>query len=278
MRLTHNMYSLSIYKTYRNRIKDESKALGNISNGTKLNSAKDNPGKIGKNETLKIQVMTNDAASKNIQDANSMLQTFDGSLQEINDNLCRMRELSVSAGSGAITDEDKESIQNEIDSIKKNINDLANNTEFNGIKLSVASPTALNENSTGSIKSTTGTMDDESIQIPFFDVTCENLGISDLDVNNLNSSVGAIDNATKMVTKFRSRYGSIQNRLEGTGEYLSEKDTCVQTAQSRIGDSDIAEEMMNYSKNQLLVNSSIGLMAQSNNFPKDVLNILGNVK
>ncbi|AVK48270.1 flagellin [Clostridium sp. MF28] len=278
MRLTHNMYSLSIYKTYRNRIKDESKALGNISNGTKLNSAKDNPGKIGKNETLKIQVMTNDAASKNIQDANSMLQTFDGSLQEINDNLCRMRELSVSAGSGAITDEDKESIQNEIDSIKKNINDLANNTEFNGIKLSVASPTALNENSTGSIKSTTGTMDDESIQIPFFDVTCENLGISDLDVNNLNSSVGAIDNATKMVSKFRSRYGSIQNRLEGTGEYLSEKDTCVQTAQSRIGDSDIAEEMMNYSKNQLLVNSSIGLMAQSNNFPKDVLNILGNVK
>lgn len=112
----------------------------------------------------------------------------------------------------------------------------------------------------------------------FFDVTCENLGISDLDVNNLNSSVGAIDNATKMVSKFRSRYGSIQNRLEGTGEYLSEKDTCVQTAQSRIGDSDIAEEMMNYSKNQLLVNSSIGLMAQSNNFPKDVLNILGNVK
>ncbi|MBE6086967.1 MAG: flagellin [Clostridium beijerinckii] len=278
MRLTHNMYSLSIYKTYRNRIKDESKALGNISNGTKLNSAKDNPAKIGKNETLKIQVMTNDAASKNIQDANSMLQTFDGSLQEINDNLCRMRELSVSAGSGAITDEDKESIQNEIDSIKKNINDLANNTEFNGIKLSVASPTALNENSTGSIKSTTGTMDDESIQIPFFDVTCENLGISDLDVNNLNSSVGAIDNATKMVSKFRSRYGSIQNRLEGTGEYLSEKDKCVQTAQSRIGDSDIAEEMMNYSKNQLLVNSSIGLMAQSNNFPKDVLNILGNVK
>ena len=278
MRLTHNMYSLSIYKTYRNRIKDESKALGNISNGTKLNSAKDNPSKVGKNETLKIQVMTNDAASKNIQDANSMLQTFDGALQEVNDNLCRMRELSVSAGSGAITDEDKESIQNEIDSIKKNINDLANNTEFNGIKLSVASPTNLNENSTGSIKSTTGTMDDESIQIPFFDVTCENLGISDLDVNNLDSSVGAIDNATKMVTKFRSRYGSIQNRLEGTGEYLSEKDTCVQTAQSRIGDSDIAEEMMNYSKNQLLVNSSIGLMAQSNNFPKDVLNILGNVK
>ncbi len=278
MRLTHNMYSLSIYKTYKNRIKDESEALGKISNGTKLNSAKDNPAKIGKNETLKIQVMTNDAANKNIQDANSMIQTFDGSMQEINDNLCRMRELAVNAGSGILTDEDKNSIQNEIDSIKKNINDLANNTEFNGVKLSVASSTALNENSTKTIKAAIGTMDDESIQIPFFDVTCENLGISDLNVNNLNSSVGAIDNATQMVSKFRSKYGSIQNRLEGTGDYLSEKDTCVQTAQSRIGDADIAEEMMNYSKNQLLVNSSIALMAQSNNFPKDCLNILANVK
>lgn len=278
MRLTHNMYSLSIYKTYKGRITDESKALNNISTGSRLNSAKDNPGKIGINETLKIQVMANDAASKNIQDANSMLQTFDGSLQEINDNLCRMRELAVSAGSGALTDEDKNTIQNEIDTIKKGINDLANNTEFNGIKLSVPSDTSLNESPTKTIKAAIGTMDDESIQIPFFDVTSKNLGISDLDVTNLNASVGAIDNATQMISKFRSKYGSIENRLDGTADYLSEKDTCVQTAQSRIGDADIAEEMMNYSKNQLLVNSSIGLMAQSNNFPKDCLNILANVK
>jgi flagellin len=272
------MYSLSIYKTYKNRINDESKASNNISNGTKLNSAKDNPAKIGKNETLKIQVMTNDAASKNIQDANSMLQTFDGALQEINDNLCRMRELSVGAGSGALTDEDKKNIQNEIDSIKKNINDLANNTEFNGMKLSVASSTPLNESSTKTIKATVGSMDDENIEIPFFDVSCENLGISDLEVNNLKTSVGAIDKATQMISKMRSKYGAIQNRLEGTADYLGNKDICIQTTQSRIGDADIAEEMMKYSKSQLLVNSSIGLMAQSNNFPKDVLNILGNVK
>ena len=139
MRLTHNMFSLSIYKTYKNRIKDNAKASNNISTGSKLNSAKDNPGKIGKNETLKIQVLTNDAASKNIQDANSMIQTFDGALQGINDNLARMKELTVSAGSGTLTDEDKKNIQNEIDSIKADINGLANNTEFNGVKLSDSS-------------------------------------------------------------------------------------------------------------------------------------------
>lgn len=278
MRLSHNMFSLSIYRTYKGRITDESKALNNISTGSKLSSAKDNPAKIGKNETLKIQVLTNDAASKNIQDTNSMLQTFDASLQEINNSLNRMRQLTVSAGSGALTDDDKKIIQNEIDSIKKDITDLSNNTEFNGIKLSNVGSSSLNLEPTKTIKSAIGNMDDESIDIPIFDISTSNLGIEDLDINNLDESIDAVDKATQMVSKIRSKYGSIQNRLEGTADYLSNKDINIQTAQSRIGDADIAEEMMNYSKNQLLVNSSIGLLAQSNNFPKDCLNILANVK
>ncbi|WP_017211326.1 flagellin [Clostridium beijerinckii] len=278
MRLNHNMYSLGIYKTYKGRISDESKALNNITTGKRLNSAKDNPGRIGKNETLKIQVLTNDAASKNIQDANSMLQTFDGSLQEINNSLARLKELTISSGSGSLSDEDKKIIQNEIDSVKKDIRDLGNNTEFNGVKLSVSGTTILNENPTKIINASIGTTDGENMNIPFFDINIKNLGIDDLDINNVDASIGAIDTATKMVSKIRSTYGSILNRLEGTGDYLSSKDINIQTAQSRIGDADIAEEMMNYSKNQLLVNSSLGLMAQSNNFPKDCLNILANVK
>ena len=279
MRLTHNMFSLSIYKTYKGKIEENAKALNNISTGSKLSSAKDNPGKIGKNETLKIQVLTNDAASKNIQDANSMIQTFDGALQGINDNLCRMKELTVSAGSGSLTPDDKKIIQNEINSIKADIDGLANNTEFNGVKLSDSTVASANGDPIKTIKTTIGTMDDESMEIPFYNVSAENLGVgSTLDVNNLDSSIQAIDKATQMVSKIRSTYGAIQNRLEGTADYLSSKDINIQTAQSRIGDADIAEEMMNYSKSQLLVNSSIGLMAQSNNFPKDALNILANVK
>ncbi|ALB44537.1 flagellin [Clostridium beijerinckii] len=275
MRLNHNMFSLSIYQTYKSRLKENSKALNNISTGSKLGSAKDNPNKIGKNETLKIQVLTNNAASKNIQDTNSMIQNFDGSLQQINDSLCRMKELAVSAESGSITDEDKKIIQNEINSIKDEINSFANNTEFNGIKLSDSSLTGL---ASGSIKTTIGTMEDERMDIPIFNVTSDNLGIANLDVSNMDASLNAIDNATQMISKVRSKYGSIQNRLEGTADYLSSRDINIQTTQSRIGDADIAEEMMNYSKSQLLVNSSIGLLAQSNNFPKDCLNILANVK
>ena len=207
-----------------------------------------------------------------------MLQTFDGSLQEIDDSLSRIKELTVSSGSGALTDSDKKIIQNEIDSIKADIDGLANNTEFNGIKLSVSSTSSLNLNATKTIKSAIGTMDDESIDIPFFDVSASNLGVGDLDISDINKSLESVDKAIQMVSKIRSKYGSIQNRLEGTADYLSSRDINVQTAQSRIGDADIAEEMMKYSKSQLLVNSSIGLMAQSNNFPKDCLNILANVK
>ncbi|MFW2487088.1 flagellin [Clostridium chromiireducens] len=275
MRLTHNMFSLSIHKTYIGRIADESKALNNISTGSKLNSAKDNPNRIGKNETLKIQILTNDAASRNIQDTNSMIQTFDGVLQEMNNSLSRMKELTVNAGSGSLTDVDKKIIQNEIDSIKAELDNFANSTEFNGIKLSDSSVSGDN---TKSIKTAIGTMDGESMDIPFFNVSASNLGVGSLDISDIKSSLESVDKAIEMVSKVRVRYGSIQNRLEGTADYLSSKDISIQTSQSRIGDADVAEEMMNYSKSQLLVNSSIGLLAQSNNFPKDCLNILANVK
>jgi len=276
VRLTHNMFSLSIYKSYKNQLIDNAKASNNISTGSKLNSAKDNPNRIGKNETLKIQVLTNDAASKNIQDANSMIQTFDGALQGVNDNLARMKELTVKAGSGTVTAEDKKNIQTEIDSIKSDINSLVNNTEFNGVKLS---DSTLTGEATSSIKTAIGNMDDENMAIPFFNVSAENLGVgSTLDVSNVDAANAAIDKATQMVSKIRSQYGSMQNRLEGTADYLSSKDINVQTAQSSIGDADIAEEMMQYSKSQILIQSSLGLMAQSNNFPKDALKILENVR
>ncbi|EHJ01488.1 flagellin domain protein [Clostridium sp. DL-VIII] len=278
MRLSHNMFSLSIYQAYKSRLSENAKALNNVSTGSKLNSAKDNPDKIGRNETLKIQVLTNDAASKNIQDANSMIQTFDGSLQQINDSLSRMKELAVSAGAGSLSDDDKKIIQNEIDSIKADINDIANNTEFNGVKLNSTSTSPLNENPTKLVKTEIGNMEGESVEIPFFDVSSSNLGISGLDINDVGGSIKAVDNATQMVSRIRSKYGALQSNLEGTVDYLSSKDIVIQKAQSTIGDADIAEEIMNYSKSQILIQSSIGLIAQSNKFPQDALNILGNAR
>lgn len=278
MRLNHNMYSLSIYQSYKKELSENAKALNNISTGQKLNSAKDNPYKIGKNETLKIQVLTNDAASKNIQDTNSMIQTFDGALQEINNNLVRMKELTVQAGSGTLMPEDRQKIQEEIESIKADITTLANNTEFNGVALSDSKVEGITGDNFSVLKSTIGTMDDEKIDVPFYNLSLSSLGLDSIDMNDSDSANSAVDRAIKMVTKVRSEYGSIYNRLEGTADYLSSKDVTIQGAQSKIGDADIAEEMINFSKSQILIQASTALMAQSNKFPQDALNILANVK
>jgi flagellin len=272
------MFSMSIFKTYKGELADNAKALNNISTGKKLESSKDNPYKIGKNETLKIQVLTSDAASKNIQDTNSMIQTFDSALQEINNSLVRMKQLTVSSGDGALTDEDKAIIQNEIDSIKADIKDLANNTEFNGVKLNDSSLLGPTGSNTTIVKAAIGNSDDENMDIPFYNIGLDSLGIKDVSSNNPDLANESVENAIKMVSAIRSRYGSIQNRLEGTGDYLSSKSNTIEKVQSNIGDADVAEEMMNYSKSGILIQSSIALMAQSNNFPKDALNILSNVK
>lgn len=280
MRLSHNMFSLNIYQTYKGRLAENSKASNNISTGQKINSAKDNPEKIGRNERLKINVLSNNAISQNIQDTNSMIQTFDGSLQEINNNLSRLKELTVKAGSGTLTDSDQELIQGEMDSILADIRELGSGTEFNGIKLSDLSVT---DNSNPNTREClVGNMVGEKVKIPSFNLSPEMLGIDNLKANksqddpatNFTGGITAVNNAIILVGKIRSEYGAMQTNLEETQSNLSDITLSVGKAQSNIGDSDIAKEMLEYSRTNILIQSSIGLMAQSNNFPKDALKVL----
>lgn len=284
MRLGHNMYSLNIFKNYKNTLVDNSKALGNISTGVKLNSAKDNPNKIAQSENLKLQIIARNAAQSNIQDTNSMLQTFDGALQEMNNNLSRLQELTVSAANGTKSEEDKAIIQKEIDHILKGMDELAENTDFNGRKMTASNVTGitnLDDIEPDYKNSVIGTLSGEKIKIPFYGLTSENLGIKDIDVtqdNGASEATSKVENATAIISRVRSKYGAIQSRLEETYSSMDEINENLATAQSSIADSDIAEEMMNYARTNILYQSSISLMAQSNKFPQDALNILSNVR
>lgn len=100
-------------------------------------------------------------------------------------------------------------------------------------------------------------MNDEQIDIPLFNVSSENLGVVKISIDNVDEANEAVDKATKMVSKIRSRYGVIQSRLEGTDEYLGSKGISIQKVQSNIGDADIAGEMMNFSKSEILIKSSM---------------------
>ena len=179
MRLNKNMFSLNIYRTYSNNISKGSKALNNISSGMKINSAKDNPSKIGQNENLKITLLSSKKAEQNIQDTNSMIQTFDSSMQEVNDMLGRMRQLTVQASNGSLSSDDVNAVQDEIDSLRDGIKDIVNNTEFNGIGMSDESVTGFDANYK---KSIIGALGDESVDIPYYNLSIENLGIDNLDM------------------------------------------------------------------------------------------------
>ncbi|MBZ0312908.1 flagellin [Clostridium butyricum] len=274
MRLNKNIFSLNIYRTYKNNISSGSKALNNISSGVKINSAKDNPSKIGQNQNLKISILSSQRAEHNIQDTNSMLQTFDGSMQEMNDTLNRIRELTIQASNEALSSEDISSIQDEVDQLKNGIEDIVNNTKFNGINMSDKSVSGLESVYK---KSLIGAMGDETVEIPYFNMSIENLGIDKLDMLNGTENLGAIDNAINMVSTIRGNYGAIQNSLEETAENLSAKNINLQSAQSKIGDADVAKEYIEYSTSQILIQSSISLIAQANQIPQDALQIIGNI-
>lgn len=272
MRLNKNMYSMNIYSNYKNKLSKNSDAMNNISSGLKLNKAKDNANKIQQSETLKIQVRSNSAAQRNIQDTTSMIQTFDGAMSEMNNSLSRIKELTVQAGNGALSEGDRNSIQMEIDALTNHITFMAENTEFNGVKLL---------NTDGSLETMIGIFEDETTKIPKINLTAKSIGIENmnvLDSSNIDNCNISIDGAISKVSNARSKMGAIQSRLEQSYDNMNENNASLEKTQSRIADADIAEEMLKFSETQILIQSSISLMAQSNQLPKDALQILANIK
>ncbi|MBC2455895.1 flagellin [Clostridium beijerinckii] len=278
MRLSHNMFSEGIYKNYKRTLVKNSNAMNNISTGKKLNSAKDNPNKIAQAENLKINLLSRDAASQNIQDTNSMLQTFDGALQEMNNNISRLKQLTVQAANGTNEPEDRAVIQKEIDKIKEDMNYIANNTSFNGIVMSDSTATATTPNNK---QSTIGALPDEKVDIPIYNLTNIATGIDQIDVNDptkLNSNLKWVDDAGNTISSIRSKYGAIQSRLDNTLDDISGMNGPLTSALSSIEDADIAQESLEFSRTQIIYQASISLMAQSNKLPQDALNVLASIR
>jgi len=269
MQLTHNMYSLSIYKNYKAAVSKNSQSIETLSSGKKLNSAKDNPNKIDDSDKFKISILSRKAASSNMQDTNSMVQTFDGALQEMNNNVTRLRELAIKGASGTITEPDSTSIKTEMDGILGSINELAHNTKFNGVKLSQADGTIK--------KATIGSESDETIDIPFEDVTSTGLGIDSLTSMNSEQALKSIDASCSKIASLRSKYGAIESRLDDSQNNNDEITDTLSGAQSSIEDADMATESIKNASTKILIQAGTSLMAQSNKLPQDVLNILSSV-
>ena len=278
MRININMKSLGIYSGYKKNIIANSAAMEKISSGKKINSAKDNPLKIEQSENFRMQIRSLEMANKNLQDSTSMLQVADTAMGTISEALVRMKELTVQAASEITNEDDRKIIQSEIDELKRYIDDTANNTEFNGNKL-LANGNVIDNSKPHYVEMQIGGNVGDSIGIPFFNVSATTLGLDKLDVvNDATESLNSIDKALKDVNACRAKYGAVQNRLETSIEITSSASYTYEKSSSDINDADIALEMAEIARTSILMESATAMMAQSNNFPKDMLNILANLR
>lgn len=278
MRININMKSLGIYSGYKKNIIANSAAMEKISSGKKINSAKDNPLKIEQSENFRMQIRALEMANKNLQDSTSMIQVADTAMGTISEALIRMKELTVQAANEVTNEADRKIIQGEIDELTSYINDTAKNTEFNGNKLLV-NGNVTDNSKPDYVEMQIGANVGDSIGIPFFNVSSETLGIDKLDVvNDATKALNSIDEALKNVNGCRAKYGAVQNRLENSIEITSSSSYIYEKSSSDINDADIALEMAEIARTSILMESATAMMAQSNNFPKDMLNILANLR
>lgn len=278
MRININMKSLGIYSGYKKNIIANSAAMEKISSGKKINSAKDNPLKIEQSENFRMQIRALEMANKNLQDSTSMIQVADTAMGTISEALIRMKELSVQAANEVTNEADRKLIQDEIDVLRSHIDDTAKNTEFNGNKLLV-NGNVTDNSKPDYVEMQIGSNVGDSIGIPFFNVSSETLGIDKLDVvNDATKALNSIDEALKNVNGCRAKYGAVQNRLENSIEITSSSSYIYEKSSSDINDADIALEMAEIARTSILMESATAMMAQSNNFPKDMLNILANLR
>lgn len=278
MRININMKSLGIYSGYKKNIAANSAAMEKISSGKKINSAKDNPLKIEQSENFRMQIRSLEMANKNLQDSTSMIQVADTAMGTISEALIRMKELTVQAANEVTNEADRKLIQDEIDVLRGHIDDTAKNTEFNGNKLLV-NGNVTDNSKPDYVEMQIGANVGDSIGIPFFNVSAETLGLDKLDVvNDATKALNSIDEALKDVNGCRAKYGAVQNRLENSIEITSSSSYIYEKSSSDINDADIALEMAEIARTSILMESATAMMAQSNNFPKDMLNILANLR
>ena len=199
MRINKNIASLNIYKEYSQNLIKQKSSLGRISSGVKINSSKEDPNAMAQSERFRMQIRGLQMASRNTQDGISMLQTAEGGLEGITSSLQRVRELLVQSG-GTTTTEDKQIIQKEINQMLAGSDDVANNTEFNGVKLLTGGP---------NIELVTGANVGEKIDIPKYDLTTIGLVLNTVtvDVNNIGDSLKNVDKALDLIISARSKYG-----------------------------------------------------------------------
>ena len=306
MRINTNVAALNSYNQLQNTNNNMQKSLERLSSGKRINSASDDAAGLAISEKMKSQMNGLAQAQRNAQDGISMIQTAEGALKETHSMLQRMRELSVQASNDTNTNEDRAQIQKEIHQLSSQIQDISEQTQFNTKELlngnlTTGGASGIQEFQIGANKGETLSLEVKNMGVATgaLNVNAGDVKVGtggDMVVNTTGSALAAsgsgnsidvttqsgaakaiktLDSAIQSVSDERAKLGSVQNRLEHTTNNLSATEENLTAANSRIKDVDMAKEMMNMSKQQILSQAGTAMMAQANQMPQGVLQLLG---
>ncbi|WP_346207719.1 flagellin Hag [Caldifermentibacillus hisashii] len=270
MRINHNIAALNTYRQLSSANTAQSKSMEKLSSGLRINRAGDDAAGLAISEKMRGQIRGLDMAAKNAQDGISLIQTAEGALNETHAILQRMRELAVQGANDTNVKEDRDAIQEELNQLMSEIDRIANTTEFNTQNL-------LNGSFSGTFQ--IGANDGQNINISISDMSTKGLSLTAnlVSVSShgaASAAISQVDAAIELVSKQRSKLGATQNRLDHTINNLGTASENLTAAESRIRDVDMAKEMMEQTKNSILSQASQAMLAQANQMPQGVLQLL----
>ncbi len=288
MRVQHNIAAMNSYRNFSANNSKLNKNLEKLSSGYSINRAGDDAAGLAVSEKMRAEITGLDAGLKNAKDAVGMIQTAEGALTEVHDMLNRMYYLAEQSANGTYDTTDRGNLQMEFSALQTEIDRIGKTADFNGKKLFTSASTALLN---GNMEIVIGDLGfggtDNKVKLSGFSIsklTGNKLGISTLKISTASTAASAIaggtdatkslKNAIDVVSKIRGKLGAYQNRIEHTINNLSAMRENLTDAESRVRDTDVAEEMMKYTKNSIMNQAAQAMLAQSNQQPQGVLQLL----
>ena len=285
MVINHNMSAMFAQRSQGLTDLNNQKNMEKLSSGMRINRAGDDASGLAVSEKMRAQIRGLNQASENASNGISFIQTTEGYLQETSDIVQRIRELAVQSSNGIYSDEDRMQIQVEVSSLIDEVDRIASAAQFNGMNMLTgrfARPTGENA-VTGSMWFHIGANMDQRTQVFIGTMSATALGLKNVGnedklslaaPDDANRAIGTLDEALKKINKQRADLGAYQNRLEKTVVGLDIGAENLQASESRIRDTDMAEEMVDFTKNQVLSQAGTAMLAQANQSSQNVLSLL----
>jgi len=294
MIINHNISAMNASRNLGNVQGSISRGMERLSSGLRINSGADDASGLAVSEKMRAQIRGLNQAERNIQNGVSFIQTTEGYLQETQDILHRIRELAVQSANGIYSSEDRMQIQVEVSQLIDEVNRIASHAQFNGMALLTGRFAKENEGQTtgdnqllGALQLQVGANMDQREAIYVGRMDAEALGLEQADaaegtgavsienVDNANKAIGVVDAALTTVSKQRADLGAYQNRFEMASKGVAIAAENLQASESVIRDANMAAEVVDYTRDQILSQASTAMLAQANVRSQSVLQLLG---